>query len=116
MKRIGHIYFTASATDVDAQQMEYLAWEAMKTSQSVAQAAHRLRQKSDEMAQRTAAHERQSVVDMCWGQACAEAVFFGIENRVPTMVMIKFEQVRKSRTSVRLIPHEFSSPETPPTT
>ena len=110
MKRIGHIYFTASTTDVDAREMEYLAWEAMKSSQSVGEAADHLMLKSKEMAARTAAHESQSILDMCWGHSCAEALFFGVESGVPTMVLIKFQQAGNSRQSLKLVPHKFSCP------
>ena len=90
--------------------MEYLASQAMMTSRSAAAAADRFILGSGELAARTAAHEKDSVIAQCWRRACAEAVFFGIEKGVPTIIEIRFEQVGGSRESLKLKPHKFSCP------
>jgi hypothetical protein len=114
MKRLGHIYFTAATVDTDARQVDALAWEAMTKADSVADAAHKFAQKSDEIARRTAAHAPKQLVDMCWGKSCTEAVFFGIEHGTPTLVLVKLEQAGSSRESLKFVPHEFVCPGTCP--
>ena len=110
MKRVGHIYFTAATVDTDARQVHSIAWQAMSNAKTIADAAHSFSLKSGELAARTAAHAGQELIDTCWGKSCTEALFFGIESGVPKLVLVKLEQVGKSRESLRFISHEFSCP------
>jgi hypothetical protein len=110
VRRVGNIYFTGSSTNVDGRQMEHLALQAMMASRSAAAAADRFVLASGKLAARTAALEKDSVIDRCWRRACAEAVFFSIEEGVPTIVEIRFEQLGESRESLTLKPHKFSCP------
>jgi len=110
VRRVGKIYFTGSSTNVDGRQMERLALQAMMTSRSAAGAADRFVLASGELAARTAALEKDSVIDRCWRRACAEAVFLSIEEGVPTVVEIRLEQQGESRESLKLKPHKFSCP------
>jgi len=110
VRRVGDIYFTGSSTNVDGLQMEHLALQAMLTSRSAAAAAERFVLAIGELAARTAALEKDSVIQRCWRRACAEAVFFGIEEGVPTIIEIRLEQVGESRESLKLKPHKFSCP------
>jgi len=90
--------------------MEDLALRAMMISRSAAAAADRFVLARGELAARTAALEKDSVIEQCWRRACAEAVFFGIEDGVPTIIEIRFEQLGDSRESLKLKPHKFSCP------
>jgi hypothetical protein len=110
VRRVGNIYFTGSSTNVDGRQMEHLALQAMMTSRSAAGAADRFVLASGELAARTAALEKDSVIDRCWRRACAEAIFFSMEEGVPTIVEIRLEQLGESRGSLKLKPHKFSCP------
>jgi len=104
--RFGHIYFVAATVDVDGRQLMAFAAQAMKTSATVAEAAHGLAVKSDEIAKRTA-KAPQVAIDGCWGRRCAQAMFFGIESGVPTWVVVNFEQAGNSRQNLKFIPHEI---------
>lgn len=108
--RVGHIYFTVSTVDTDAMQVQELARKSIAQSASVIQAAKNFRVMVDQIAQRTAAHEIQSNLDMCQRKICTEIVFFGIEQRVPVIAEVKLEQVGKSRESLKLVPHEYLCP------
>jgi len=110
VRRVGNIYFTGSTTNVDGLQMQYLASQAMMTSRSPTAAADRFILDSGQLAARTAAHEKDSIIDQCWRRACAEAVFFGLEEGVPTVIQVRFEQVGDSRESLKLKAHKFSCP------
>jgi hypothetical protein len=110
VKKVGNIYFTGSSTNVDGRQMQDLALRAMMTSRSAAAAADQFVLASGELAARTAALEKDSVIEQCWRRACAQAVFFGMEDGVPTIIEIRFEQLGQSRESLKLKPHKFSCP------
>jgi hypothetical protein len=111
MRRFGHIFFVASTTDIDGAQLMNFAMEAMKASKTVAEAARRLGQRSDEIAKRTVGNELQSSIDKCWGGSCAEAMFFGIENGVPTLVVVNFVQGGNSRKALKFVPnYEITCP------
>jgi hypothetical protein len=85
---------------MDARQLDALAWEAIRESATMTGAARRLSLKADEIAARTVKIAPQSLIDMCWGKSCGDALFFGIENGVPTMVNIKFVQIGNNRASL----------------
>ena len=112
MKRVGHIYFTASTSDVDVVQIQSLAWNAMQESESVAEAARKFGQQSDVIAKHTAAHATQESIDRAWGKgkSGADVVFFGIEHGVATFVVVSLEQVGHSRTSLKFVPRERRCP------
>jgi hypothetical protein len=110
LMRVGHIYFAASTVDADALEVRAIARKAMATSASVNQAAESFLHNVDQMARRTAAHEAQSTIDMCWMKICAEAVFFGIEQGIPVFARVALQQVGESRESLKFIPHKDGCP------
>lgn len=111
VRRFGHIFFIASTGEIDAVQLMTLAEQAMKTSATVAEAAQNLAEKSDRLAKRTAEMGvPQSVIDGCRGHVCSDALFFGIENGVPTMVHLDFVQEGNSQKDLRFIPHTYACP------
>jgi hypothetical protein len=107
---VGHMYFVATTSEVDARQLMTFALQAMKTSATVAEAAHRLALKSDEIARRTAEMAPQSSIDRCSKLSCAEGMFLGIENGVSTMVHLDFVQSGNSRKNLKFIPHTYTCP------
>ncbi|MGH9517500.1 MAG: hypothetical protein ACRD3P_17670 [Terriglobales bacterium] len=111
MRRVGHIYFTSSTSEIDALQLITLGREAMKTSVTIAEAAQKLAAKSDQLAKRTAEMGvPQSVINECQGHVCSDALFFGIENGVPTMVHLDFVQEGRTPSTLRFIPHTYTCP------
>lgn len=83
----------------------------MKTSATVAEAAQKLAEKSDQLAKRTAEMGLpQFVIDRCTGLVCSDALFFGIEKGAPTMVHLDFVQEGNSRKDLRFIPHAAAIP------
>ena len=107
---VGHLYFVATTSEVDARQLMTFAFQAMKTSATAAEAAQKLADKSDQLAKRTAEMVPQSTIDSCFKRSCSEALFLEIEKDVPTMVHLDFVQEGNSRSDLRLIPHTFTCP------
>jgi hypothetical protein len=112
ISNVGHIYFTASTSDIDAVLLESLAREAMRTSVTIAEAAHKLSLKRDLLADHTAKYFSQESIDRVWsnGKGAADVVFFGIEHGEPRLILINFLQVGHSRAKLKFHTKEHLCP------
>ena len=89
------MYYTASASDIDAVLLESFAKQAMMTSVTLTEAAHKLSLKRDMLAEHTAKYFSQDAIDRVWnnGKEAANVAIFGIEHGEPRLVLINFVQV-----------------------
>lgn len=101
--KVGHMYYTASTSDIDAVLLESFAKRAMGTSATLAEAAHKLILTRDMLAEHTAKYVSQNSIDQVWnnGKEAANVVLFGIEQSAPRLILIDFVQVGHSKAKLK---------------
>jgi hypothetical protein len=110
ISRVGRMYFTASTSDIDAVLLKSLAKEAMRTSVTLAEAAHKLTLKRDVLAEHTAEYFSQNSIDWVWrnGKGAGDVVLFGAEHGELTLILINFLQLGHSKANLRFHTEEHS--------
>jgi len=100
---VGNMYYTASASDIDAVLLESFAKQAMMTSVTLTEAADKLSLTRDTLAEHTARYFSQDTIDQVWnnGKEAASVIIFGIEHGEPRLILINFVQVGHSRTKLK---------------
>jgi len=109
---VGHMYFAASTADIDAVFLESLAREAMRTSVTVGEAAHKLTLQRGVLARHTAKYFSQDVIDRVWknGRGSADIILFGMERGQPRFILINFLEANRSRAKLKFRTEEHVCP------